>query len=338
MSTAREQIGADGFFGEKEAMWPGQRFSLKVKKVLFETKSQYQDIMVFESETYGNVLVLDGVIQLTERDEFAYQEAIAHLPMFAHKNPKKVLIVGGGDGGVLREVARHKEVEKIVMCELDKEVCDTSKRFFKSTMATAFEDPRLELLYMDAAEYMKLHRNEFDVIIVDSSDPVGPAETLYTSDFYANMHSALRDGGVVCTQGECQFLHLDLIARVMRDAKALYPVVDYAYSCVPTYPDGQIGYILATKNAEPMGLRTPKRAVPAHMRSVLRYYSSEIHRAAFVLPAFAANKLEESRGSQAVVAAAAAAPKKSCSKETVIYSVASAVIAGAAAYFLARKH
>jgi spermidine synthase len=126
-------------------------------------------------------------------------------------------------------------------------VVEVSKQFFGSSMATAFGDPRLSLHFMDAAEYMKAHQNEFDVIIVDSSDPVGPAETLYTSDFYRNMHSALRPGGIVCTQGECQWLHLDLIARVMADAKAMYPTVDYAYSCVPTYPDGQIGFILAAK-------------------------------------------------------------------------------------------
>ena len=153
------------------------------------------------------------------------------------------------------------------MCEIDRRVCDVSKMFFANSMATAFADPRVELLYMDAAAYMKGHKDEFDVIIVDSSDPVGPAETLYTSDFYTDMRGALRDGGVVCTQGECQFLHLELIAKVMADAAGLYPVVDYAYSTVPTYPDGQIGYILARKGAPPAGgracLRTPARPVPA---------------------------------------------------------------------------
>jgi spermidine synthase len=257
-----------------------------------------QDIMVFDSATYGRVLILDGVIQLTERDEFAYQEMIAHLPMFAHPNPQNVLIVGGGDGGVLREVCRHKGVKRVVMCEIDQRVVEVSKQFFGTTMATAYSDPRATVHYMDAAVYMKDHKNEFDVIIVDSSDPVGPAETLYTSAFYQDMYGALREGGVVCTQGECQYLHLELIRKVMEDAKALYPVVDYAYSCVPTYPDGQIGYIIATKAKGGDVLRTPKRPVPEDMRQSLRYYNEQIHEAAFVLPQFAAKKLEGVRAPQ----------------------------------------
>ena len=136
---------------------------------------------------------------------------------------------------------------QIVMCEIDQRVVEVSKQFLGNITATAFNDPRVELLFMDAAEYMRGHSAEFDVIIVDSSDPVGPAETLYTSDFYANMYAALRPDGVVCTQGECMWLHLDLIQKVMADAKALYPTVDYGYACVPTYPFGQIGFIVATK-------------------------------------------------------------------------------------------
>lgn len=136
------------------------------------------------------------------------------------------------------------------MCEIDERVCEVSKKYFANSMATAFNDPRLQLHYMDAAVYMKAHKAEFDVIIVDSSDPVGPAETLYTSDFYTDMNNALRGNGIVCTQGECMWLHLDLIARVMRDAKGLYPTVDYAYTCIPTYPSGQIGFVLASRNPD----------------------------------------------------------------------------------------
>ena len=198
---------------------------------------------------------------------------------------------------------------QIVMCEIDRRVCDVSKQFFGASMATAFSDPRLTLLYMDAAVYMKEHAGEFDVIIVDSSDPVGPAETLYTSDFYADMHAALRAGGIVCTQGECQWLHLDLIAKVMGDARALYPLVDYAYSGVPTYPNGQIGYILGCKAARGgAALRAATRAVPPAMRAALRYYSEEVHAAAFALPAFAAAKLTGVRAKQAPPAAGVSWP------------------------------
>jgi spermidine synthase len=245
------------------------------------------------------VLVLDGVIQLTERDEFAYQEMIVHVPIFAHPNPQSVLIVGAGDGGVLREIVKHKGIKKIVQCEIDQRVVEVSKKFFGTSMATAFNDPRVDLRFMDAAEYMKAHSNEFDVIIVDSSDPVGPAETLYTSEFYANMHRALRSHGIVCTQGECMWLHLDLIERVLKDAKALYSSVDYAYSCVPTYPCGQIGFIIASKgNAS---LRRAKRSIPADMVPKLRYYTEEIHKASFTLPKFAEDKLESVRQKSAPI-------------------------------------
>ena len=137
----------DGWFNEKDVMWPGQRFSLKVENVLFEGKSDFQDVLVFQSTHYGRVLVLDGVIQLTERDEMAYQEMIVNLPMMSHPDPKRVLIIGGGDGGVLREVARHPGVEEIVMCEIDKMVVDVSKQFFAESTASAFNDPRLTLKY-----------------------------------------------------------------------------------------------------------------------------------------------------------------------------------------------
>lgn len=208
-----------------------------------------------------------------------------------------MLLVGGGDGGALREICRHKDVEKIVMCELDERVVEVCKKFFPTTLATAFNDPRVELLFKDAAVYMKENKGTFDAIIVDCSDPVGPAEALYSSEFYQDMHDALRDGGIVCTQGECQWLHLDLIDRVLRDAKKLYPVVDYAYACVPTYPDGQIGFVMAVKSdkACPLTLRNPKRAITAEMSSVFRYYTQAAHKAAFVLPKFAESKLAVSR-------------------------------------------
>ena len=135
----------DDWFNERDVMWPGQRFSLKVENVLFEGKSEFQDVLVFQSTHYGRVLVLDGVIQVTERDEMAYQEMIVNLPMMSHPDPRRVLIIGGGDGGVLREVARHPGVQQIVMCEIDKMVVDVSKKFFAESTASAYNDPRLTL-------------------------------------------------------------------------------------------------------------------------------------------------------------------------------------------------
>ena len=145
----------DGWFSESEVMWPGQAMSLKVDEVMWEGRSDFQDILVFKSATYGMVLALDGVIQLTERDEHAYQEMITHIPMHSHADPQSVLIVGGGDGGVLREVCRHSGVTKIVMCEIDPVVCDIAKKFFSKSTATAFNDPRVTLVHADAAEFVK---------------------------------------------------------------------------------------------------------------------------------------------------------------------------------------
>jgi len=278
----------DGWFSESEVMWPGQKFCLKVEEILHQGKSKFQDVLVFKSSTYGNVLVLDGVIQLTERDEHAYQEMITHIPMFAHSNPTKVLIVGGGDGGVLREVAKHKGVEKIVMCEIDEEVIKMSKKYFSNIMGNAFEDPRLNLIIDDAAVFLANYDGNFDVIIVDSSDPVGPADVLYSPAFYQSMQRCLSPTGIICTQGECIWLHLDLIKKVMSSCSSLFPAIDYAFTTIPTYPSGQIGFILCSSD-EDQNLCTPARSPSQVMQSGFRYYNHDVHRAAFILPQFAEN-------------------------------------------------
>lgn len=310
------EISEDGWFSESEVLWPGQKFSLKMENILHQSRSSFQDILVFESSTYGRVLVLDGVIQLTERDEFAYQEMITHLPLFAHPEPKRVLIVGGGDGGVLREVARHRCVEKIDMCEIDSQVVDVARKFFANSTASSFDDPRLTLIHDDAAKFLqalvggendlageagrvakeRLSTQEwhgYDAIIVDSSDPVGPAESLFKPAFYEAMRAALAPGGVVCAQGECAWLHLDLICKVVSACASIFPTVDYAYTSVPTYPSGQIGFILCSLDSSKNALTLPKRAPTADFQKLLRYYTPAVHTAAFTLPHFVQAKLDE---------------------------------------------
>lgn len=181
----------DGWFSESEVMWPGQAMSLKVEEVLFEGRSDFQDVLVFRSSTYGTVLVLDGVIQVTERDEHAYQEMIAHIPLHCHPDPKNVLIVGGGDGGVLREVCRHSGVQRVTMCEIDKVVVDVAKKYLGNSTATAFDDPRVTLVHADAAEYVKDQAGMYDVVIVDSSDPVR-ASCCHSSRARCPTHRILR--------------------------------------------------------------------------------------------------------------------------------------------------
>lgn len=282
----------DGWFMEKGELWPGQAMSLEVEEVLHHCMSKFQDILVFKSKSYGKVFVLDGVIQFTERDEFAYQEMIAHLPLFSHPNPKSVLVVGGGDGGVLREVLKHPTVEKAVLCEIDEKVIEVSKTYFPA-MASSFKDDRVKVNIMDGAKYMEEHQGEYDVIITDSSDPIGPAKALFELPFYEAMHGCLNDGGVICTQGECMWLHLDLIQPLMAACKRIFPIVEYGYTTIPTYPSGQIGFILCGKGRNG-SFREPIRKPSAEMMDTLRYYNPSIHTAAFVLPTFASKAMERS--------------------------------------------
>jgi spermidine synthase len=281
----------DGWFMEKNSQWPGQANSLEVKTVLDHTKSDFQDILVFESTTWGNVLVLDGVIQMSERDEMSYQEMLTHLPMFAHECPKNVLIVGGGDGGVLREVVKHETVEKVTMCEIDGGVVDAAKKFFPK-QSTGFDHPKAKLVIGDGLAFAKEVADEtFDVIVVDSSDPVGPAEGLFSPEFYANARRILKPGGVLCTQGECLWVHEELIESVLKENLAPFAIAEYASMQVPTYPSGQIGCFLGRKaGGKETSCRSLARDVPSGMD--LRYYTEDMHTAAFALPAFLRRRLE----------------------------------------------
>jgi len=276
----------DGWFHERGELWKGQAMSLEVKNILAHYRSDYQDILVFESTNHGNVLVLDGVIQVTERDEFSYQEMIAHIPLYAHPNPKKVLVIGGGDGGVLREIAKHESVEEIVICEIDKGVIDVSKKYLP-TLAKGYDDPRVTVHVMDGAKFMEENQDSFDVIITDSSDPIGPASVLFETPFYNAMHASLREGGIVCTQGECLWLHVDIIRPLVNSISTKYTQVEYAYTTIPTYPSGQIGFIVASKGEREAGCKVPVRKPSKELQKTMKYYSTELHAAAFVLPAFA---------------------------------------------------
>lgn len=209
---------------------------------------------------------------------------IAHLPLFSHPSPRRVLVIGGGDGGVLREIARHKSVEEIVICELDENVIEASKKYLPG-MAIGYDDPRVKVHIMDGAKFMEENKDAYDVIITDSSDPVGPASVLFETPFYDAMYGSLREGGIVCTQGECIWLHLDLIRPLVNSILKTFSSVEYAYTTIPTYPSGQIGFILATKGRG--SCRTPARKPDETTQRELKYYTDELHSASFALPAFA---------------------------------------------------
>ncbi|KAK4838605.1 hypothetical protein QYF36_015018 [Acer negundo] len=273
-------------------MWPGEAHSLKVKNILFKGKSEYQEVLVFESEAYGNVLVLDGIVQLTEKDECAYQEMITHLPLCSIPSPKNVLVVGGGDGGVLAEISRHSSVELIDICEIDKMVIDVSKKFFPD-LAVGFEDPRVRLHIGDAVDFLrKAPEGKYDAIIVDSSDPVGPAQELVEKPFFETIAKALRPGGVLCNMAESMWLHTHLIEDMISICSETFKgSVHYAWASVPTYPSGVIGFLICSREGPPVDFINPINPIEKiegavkHKRE-LRFYNSEIHTAAFALPAF----------------------------------------------------
>ncbi|CAD6248326.1 unnamed protein product [Miscanthus lutarioriparius] len=310
-------------------MWPGEAHSLKVEKILYQGKSPYQEVLVFESSTYGKVLVLDGIVQLTDKDECAYQEMITHLPLCSIPSPKKgttlqVLVIGGGDGGVLREISRHNSVESIDICEIDQLVIDICKDFFPH-LSVGFEDPRVQLHVGDAVEFLRnAPEGTYDAIIVDSSDPIGPAQELVEKPFFETIARALRPGGVLCNQAESMWLHTHLIQDMLSICRETFKgSVRYAWTSVPTYPSGVIGFLLCAKEGPPVNFLTPinpieevEGATKAGRRSDfiiqspfncnlyvkivsikirlpwLIFIVEQMHRAAFVLPTFAKRELE----------------------------------------------
>ncbi|XP_045116520.1 spermidine synthase-like isoform X2 [Portunus trituberculatus] len=291
-----------GWFTERSPEFPGEAFSLKVKKKLLQKRSQFQNIEIFESTNHGKVLVLDGAIQFTERDEASYQEMITFLPLNTHPNPKKVLVVGGGDGGVARELTRHPAVEEVVLCEIDEEVIEACKTHVPS-MGCGFSNPKLTLHTGDGAKFLEETQEKFDVIITDASDPVvadegeegtkdGPAVSLFNHNYYTDMKNRLEEGGILCCQGENMWLDAKLIVTLVRGCRKIFPVVEYAYTCTPTYTAGQIGFILCATNPD-MKLNEPVRVWDQREAAEmgLKYYNADVHRAAFALPTFMSQHL-----------------------------------------------
>lgn len=288
--SATEKGGNQVYFNNP--MWPGEAHSLRVEKTLYRGKSEYQEVLVFQSSAYGKVLVLDGIVQLTEKDECAYQEMITHLPLCSIPSPKTVLVVGGGDGAVLREISRHGSVEVIDICEIDKLVIDVSKKFFPE-LAVGFDDPRVNLHVGDAVEFLRnAPEGKYDAIIVDSSDPVGPAQELMEKPFFETIARSLRPGGVLCNMAESMWLHTHLIDDMLSICRETFKgSVHYAWTSVPTYPSGVIGFLLCSTEGPPVDFIHPVNPIEnvegaaKHYRE-LQFYNSEMHSAAFALPSF----------------------------------------------------
>ena len=261
--------------------------TIEVKEKLCEKQSKFQKIEVYETCRLGRLLLLDGIIQLTYADEFAYQEMMANLPYYAHGNPERILVIGGGDGGVLRELSRHKEPKVLDLCDIDEEVIKTAKKFLPE-MACGFDDPRVNIHIADGSEFIREKEGYYDLVIVDSTDPGGPGAPLFGAQFYADLKKALRPGGVVGTQAESPWLLPEVVKSLINAARSNFKNVDYAAISVPTYPTGMIACCVASDDKKLTG---PAAVPDEKLQDMLRYYNEDTHRAAFAKPEFVRRKL-----------------------------------------------
>lgn len=270
-----------------------QRF--REDQLLVQKKSAFQDIRIFESEFYGRVLMLDGVVQITERDEFVYQEMLAHVPLFAHGNARNVLIIGAGDGGVLRRVLQHPGVEKVTMVEIDGDVVELSKQFLPNISGQCWSDPRAEVIIGDGIEYVaKAPTASVDVIIVDSTDPIGVGEVLFTDDFYRNCARILTDEGLIVNQCGVPFMQAEELRETSKRRAKFFHYVSAYVAAVPTYVGGFMTLGIAGKGSNKTKISADlirDRAKQANILGETRYWSPEVHVASFSLPPYIAKEL-----------------------------------------------
>ncbi len=264
---------------------PNVKLSIRVDKQLYSAASDLQQIDVFESPEFGRFLTLDGYMMLTEKDEFIYHEMITHVPMAVHPHVKKVLVIGAGDGGVIRELTRYDSVESIDMVEIDPLVVEVCKNFLPQT-ACKLEDERVHIYYEDGLRFVRTKENEYDLVIVDSTDPFGPGEGLFTKEFYGNCYKALKEDGVMVNQHESPFYEADATA-CMRAHKRIvesFPISRVYQVHIPTYPSGHWLFGFASKKYHPVHDLNAEAWEALGIET--RYYTTKLHRGAFCLPAY----------------------------------------------------
>lgn len=271
------------WFTEKHS--PDLGLTLRAIQTLHKERSDYQELLVLETNQYGKVMLLDGVIMLTEKDEFVYHDMLSHVALYTHPAPEKVLIIGGGDGGTLRESIRHKNVDRVTLVEIDEMVINASKKFFPH-LASGFKSPKADVKVMDGLLFMKESKEKFDVILIDSTDPVGPAVGLFREEFYRNCYDLLSDQGILVAQSETPFLpDLQKVIRNMSDSlKKMFPEVHLYLASVPTYQTGLWSFMFASKKYHP--IKDFQTEIYHSDNLDFRYYNKEIHQAAFALPNF----------------------------------------------------
>ena len=271
---------------------PNVKFSIKVDRQLYSGNSEFQRIDIFESKEFGRFLTLDGYMMLTEKDEFIYHEMITHVPMAVHPDPKNILVIGAGDGGVIRELTRYNSVESIDLVEIDELVVEVSKEYLPTT-ACRLNDERVHIYYEDGVKYIRRCEDKYDIIIVDSTDPFGPGEGLFTKEFYGSCFKALKEDGIMVNQHESPFYDEDA-AAMQRSHKRIvdsFPISRVYQAHIPTYPSGHWLFGFASKKYHPIGNLDEERWNRLRIRT--RYYNTALHRGAFALPNYVLDILRE---------------------------------------------
>lgn len=264
------------------------RLSVRVTKTLHHEQTEFQELTIVETPQWGRLMALDGFFQTCDVDEYVYHEMGAHVPLFTHPDPKRVLVVGGGDGGMVREVARHPGVEHIDLVEIDGRVIECCKEYFPQISAALSGNPKVHVHVEDGIKWVREREAEYDVIIIDSSEPIGPGEGLFTPEFYANVYKCLTGDGIMVAQTESPWVNAPVIKRAFSGISQSFPITRLYTCAVPTYPTGLWSFTLGSKKYDPL-LAEPEDRYAA---ITTRYYTPAVHQAAFQLPRFVAAIVE----------------------------------------------
>lgn len=282
IDDAKKGLFEGDWYYEEDA--GGVRLGMRVSEKLHEEQSPFQKIAVYQTPFFGRLLTLDGMVMLTERDEFVYHEMVTHLPLCGLLAPRRVLILGGGDCGCLREVLRHPNIEQVVQCDIDQRVTEVCERYF-DWVTPARSDPRAQVLFDDGVAYIEHQRASFNLIIVDSTDPIGPGIGLFLHDFYDKVARALAPGGVMVAQTESPHWSAPMVGAIYSELKQSFAQVAPYCGAVPTYPSGFWTWAWASNDTRPDAHFDAQRA--RQLEPGCSYYNADIHRAAFALPTFA---------------------------------------------------
>ncbi len=278
----------------EETLHRGFRVRLKAETVLFDSQTEHQRLIIFENADFGRVMMLDNIVQLTTKDEFVYHEMMSHVPLFAHGKAKKVLIIGGGDGGVLREVLKHPEVKSATLCEIDRGVIDLCRVHFPDISAGAYDNPRTHIVIADGTKFVAETDERFDVIMVDSTDPVGPGAVLFTREFYAGCRRCLAPGGLLVTQNGLPFLQASELQQSVGYFREMFVDASAYLATTPSYFGGPMSYGWATDNAK-LKHRKQRKIERRYNKAgsfPTRYWRPDVHVASFALPPYVRELVE----------------------------------------------